>query len=254
MGVKMRIPVGCLNAALAFCVVLNGGVALAQGGYLDRGKEFLKGFGTTAPGASVLGEDEIANGLREALRVGAERVVGTLGVKDGFNGSADVHIPLPGTLRTVQQTLSRFGMGAVADELELRLNRGAEAAVPRARRLFGNAIRDMTLEDVRRIYEGPKDAATQYFKAKMSASLAAEMKPIVEQELAGVGAIQTYDRMMGQYRSMPFVPDVKADLTQYVLKKTIDGVFLYLGREEAAIRDNPVKRTTALLKKVFGAQ
>lgn len=143
-------------------------------------------------------------------------------------------------------------MSGIVDDLELRLNRGAEAAVPRAKRLFWNAIQAMTLEDVRTIYDGPKDAATQYFRGKMSGPLAGDMRPIVDQELANVGAIRSYDQMMGQYRAIPFVPDVKADLTQYVLEKAIDGIFLYLGREEAAIRENPVKRTTALLERVFG--
>ncbi len=85
----------------------------------------------------------------------------------------------------------------------------------------------------------------------MSSPLAAEMKPIVDTQLASVGAIASYDRMIGQYKTPPFVPDVKSDLTNHVLDKAIGGVFLYLGREEAAIRENPAKRTTELLKKVF---
>ncbi|MBT3766767.1 MAG: DUF4197 domain-containing protein, partial [Rhodospirillales bacterium] len=91
----------------------------------------------------------------------------------------------------------------------------------------------------------------QYFRGKMSAPLATDMKPIVNDQLAEVGAIASYDNMMGEYKSLPFVPDAKADLTNYVLEKAIDGVFLYLGREEAAIRENPAKRTTELLQKVF---
>lgn len=242
-----------IRAAIAGVVLacLAGG-AYAQGGFLDRGRDLLKSFGGSSSGTAALGESEIADGLREALRVGSERVVGTLGTRDGFNASSDIHIPLPDTLRKVQSALSRIGMSGIADDLELRLNRAAEAAVPRAKQLFGQAITDMTLSDVQSIYKGPDNAATEYFRSKMSTPLAADMKPIVDQELANVGAVQSYDRMMGQYRAIPFVPDVKADLTRYVLEKAISGVFLYLGREEAEIRRNPVKRTTALLQKVFG--
>ena len=78
------------------------------------------------------------------------------------------------------------------------------------------------------------------------------MKPIVNSQLSQVGAIRAYDKMIGQYKSIPFVPDAKANLTNHVLDKAIPGVFLYLGREEAAIRENPAKRTTQRLKKVFG--
>ncbi|OIO66671.1 MAG: hypothetical protein CO186_10560 [Zetaproteobacteria bacterium CG_4_9_14_3_um_filter_49_83] len=138
------------------------------------------------------------------------------------------------------------------DELELKLNRAAEAATPKAKKLFADAVRAMTIDDARRILNGPEDAATQYFKAKMSDPLRVEMKPVVDQSLAEVGAVQVYDQVMGKYKSLPFVPDVKADLTGHVLDKGLDGIFLYLAKEEAAIRQNPVKRSTEILKKVFG--
>lgn len=226
----------------------------AQGSFLDKGRDLLRGAGIGSGSPATLAEDEIAKGLREALRVGVERVVGSIGIKDGFNRRSDIHIPLPGTLRRVQRTLESVGMSDLADDLELRLNRAVEASVPKARKLFGNAIAAMTIDDAKRILEGPNDAATQYFKGRMSRPLANEMKPIVEGELARAGAVRAYDAMISQYRSIPFMPDVKADLIQHVLDKAIGGLFLYVGREEAAIRENPAKRTTALLKKVFGAK
>lgn len=142
-------------------------------------------------------------------------------------------------------------MSSLTDDLELRLNRAAEAAVPKASKLFGDAIAAMTIDDAKAILNGPKDSATQYFKSKMSGPLMGEMKPIVDSQLSQVGAIASYDKMIGQYKTIPFVPDAKANLTNHVLEKAIAGVFLYLGREEAAIRENPAKRTTDLLKKVF---
>lgn len=200
---------------------------------------------------SALSTGEIGSGLKEALTVGTERVVGLLGKKNGFYGSKDVHIPLPGTLGTVQKTLSRFGMGSLTDDLETRLNRAAESAVPRTAKLFRNAIQEMTFDDVKRIYNGPQDSATRFFKGKMSKPLADSMRPVVNQELESAGALRAYDRMIGEYKKMPFVPDAKADLTNYVLEKALDGVFLYLGREEAGIRQNPAKRSTELLRRVF---
>ena len=136
----------------------------------------------------------------------------------------------------------------------LRLNRAAEVAAPKAKKLFIDAIAAMTLDDARRIYDGPNDAATRYFQGKMTKPLAREMTPVVSESLSEVGAIKSYDSVMGQYKQIPFVPDAKADLTEYVVEKGMDGIFYYLAKEEAAIRENPVKRTTSLLKKVFGAR
>jgi len=240
-------------AASAVAIGVLGIAGAPAQSLFDQGRDMLRGLTAPGGGGSALSSGDIASGLREALRVGSQRVVGTLGRANGFNGSPDVHIPLPDTLRRVQSALRRVGMSSMADDVELKLNRAAEKAVPRAKTLFVDAIQKMTIDDARKILNGPKDAATQYFRGKMSAPLAGAMRPIVDQELSNVGAIQSYDRMMGQYRSIPFVPDVKADLTNHVLDKAIAGVFLYLGREEAAIRENPAKRTTELLRKVFGS-
>jgi len=110
----------------------------------------------------------------------------------------------------------------------------------------------MTFEDVKKIYKGPDDSATQYFKEKMTASLTEKMNPIVEDSLSEVGAVQSLNKVMGKYEKIPFVSDVKPDLTGYVVEKGLDGIFYYLAKQEAEIRKNPLKQTTNLLKKVFG--
>lgn len=196
---------------------------------------------------------EITDGVREALKVGTERVVAQLGRVDGFNADSKIHIPLPDGLRDVRAALSMVGMAALADDVELKLNRAAETATPKAKKLFWQAITDMSLKDIEGIYNGPDDAATQYFRASMSAPLRDEMRPVVDESLAEAGAIQAFDLMIGSYKSIPFMPKVKADLTEHVLDKALDGVFYYLGQEEAAIRNDAVKRTTEILRRVFGA-
>ena len=102
------------------------------------------------------------------------------------------------------------------------------------------------------IYNGPDDSATRYFQGKMTESLAGEMKPIINNSLSQVGAVKIYDDVMAKYRSIPFVPDIKANLTDYVTQKGMNGIFHYMAEEEAAIRENPAKQTTELLKRVFG--
>jgi hypothetical protein len=240
--------------AAGVLAVSGAGSSFAQDSLLERGWDYLRKLDPEPTRQTRVTDGDIAKGLREALRIGSERVVKKLGAKDGFNHRTDVHIPLPKTLAKVQSTLARFGVSHVADELELRLNRAAEAAVPRAKKLFWNAVDQMSLQDARSILEGANDSATQYFRAKMVTPLTDEMRPIIDQEIANVGAVRAFDEMMRQYRSFPFVPDARADLTGHVLKRAIDGVFLYLAREEAAIRKDPVKRTTAILRRVFASR
>ena len=156
---------------------------------LDRAKEAVGGTsGTQEQGSGgaltiALGAGDIAAGLRDALKIGTERVVGTVGRTDGFNKDPDIHIPLPESLRTVQSALQAVGMGDMGRDLELKLNRAAEAATPKAKALFWDAISAMTLDDAKRILDGPKDAATRYFEGKMSSPLKTEMRPVVDSTL-----------------------------------------------------------------------
>lgn len=248
-----RPPAAAALGMAAALVLALAGPARAQLDFLKSAKEALDTLGGTTGGAGALSDAEIGDGLIEALKVGTERVVGQVGTIDGYNLDPEIHIPLPAALADVQKVLQTVGKSDLADDLELRLNRAAEVAAPEAKELFWQAIADMTLDDVRRIYDGPDDAATRYFQENMTPSLAARMQPLVDRSLTDVGAIKSYDAMMGQYKAVPFVPDVKADLTGYVVGKAMDGIFFYVAREEAAIRNDPAARTTDLLKKVFGA-
>jgi len=236
---------------VAFSLIF--GAAEAGSNWLEKGKDLLKTHGGSS-GQSGLTVDEIGAGLKDALRVGSESVVSRLGSVDGFNTDSAVHIPLPKQLDTVKSVLDKVGMSGLLKDLELKLNRAAEVATPKAKKLFSQAITEMSFEDVKKIYKGPKDAATQYFRGKMSPSLSKEMEPVVNNSLSEVGAVQAYDNVMKEYRSVPFVPDVKADLTNHVVEKGMDGIFYYMAKEEAAIRTNPAKQTTDLLKRVFGAK
>jgi len=202
--------------------------------------------------ADLSSADMIA-GLKEALRVGADTVTAQLGSADGFNSDPAIHIPLPQSLQSAQSTLRKFGLGGLADDVELKLNRGAEAAMPKAKELVWQAISTMNLDDAKAILNGPEDAATQYFRRVATPELKATVAPVIEQNLRDVGAVAAYDQLMGQYKSIPFVPDLKADLTAHATTLALDGLFTYLAREEAAIRKDPAERTSEILTKVFGA-
>ena len=234
-------------------LLLSSLAGSVQGDWWQKGRELLGNI-VPSSGSSGLSSQQVAAGLKEALRVGSETVVGQLGTLDGFNADPEVRIPLPASLDRVRSALRRVGMSDMLDDLEVKLNRAAEHATPRARQLFLQSIEAMTLEDAMGIYNGPPDAATRYFQERMSAPLAEEMRPLVAESLAEVGAIQSYDAVMSRYQSLPLVPDVKADLTGHVVDRGMAGIFHYLAREEAAIRQNPAKRTTELLQQVFGAR
>lgn len=230
----------------SLATVMTAGCTSAE---IQRGIEQVRG---ELDNGAALSREDIAAGLKEALQVGSGRVSEQLAKMDAFNKDPAIHIPLPTKLRDVRNALDKVGLSSTMDNLEVRLNRAAERAAPEAKAAFMGVIRQMTLQDVMDIYNGPDDAATQYFRRTMSADLASRMRPIIQKSMNEVGAIRAYDDAMKQYRSLPFVPDISADLTDHVVAGSLDGIFHYLAKEEAAIRNDPVARTTELLRRVFG--
>ena len=256
-----KIGVSVVTLAFALALGLQT-TAVAGTSLLDQGSSLLNSLNSSKSessssssssksSSSSLSSSEIVSGLKEALETGASTVVGQLGTQNGFNSDSSIHIPLPSGLSKAKALMAKAGLGSYAEDVELKLNRAAEAATPKAKELFVKAITEMTFSDATSILNGEDDAATQYFKKKMSPDLTEAFTPVVEDSLGEVGAVQAYDTMVAQYKTMPFVPDVKGNLTGYTVEKTLDGIFYYLAKEEKAIRENPAKQTTALLKKLF---
>jgi hypothetical protein len=238
---------------------LIGVVCLAFAGCAGITDEDIAAAGTTLGGilggsaATGLSQDEIARGLRQALEVGTERAVDDLAVRDAFYADPRIHIPLPGPLADAQDALRPFGLASLLDDLELRLNRGAEQAMPAAQDIFLTAISQLTFQDVMDIWQGPDDAATRYFERTTTNPLRLALRPPVRDALDQAGAIRLYDGLIAQAGALPGLPDLRADLTDHVLGLALDALFFELAAEEARIREDPVARTTELLRRVFGA-
>lgn len=200
-----------------------------------------------------LSNSEASSGLKEALIQGAGKAVGKLGAVDGFLGNPKVKIPLPDSLKKAEKAMRMFGMGKQADELVLRMNRAAEAAVPEAKALLVDSVKKMSVQDAKNVLTGGDDAATQYFKRTTSAPMAEKFLPIVKKATEDVQLAQQYNKFAEMGSQYGLVKKEQANLEQYVTQKTLDGVYLMMAEEEKAIRKDPMGQASSLLKKVFGA-
>lgn len=237
--------------------VLSLAMAVAMVGCADLREEDVASAGATigqilGVGPTGLSQDQIASGLRQALEVGTGRAVDDLAAPGAFASDPTIHIPLPGALADAQDALRPFGLGGLLDDLELRLNRGAEQAMPEARRIFGEAIASLTFRDVTEIWQGPDDAATRYFQRTTSDRLEQAMRAPVNEALNDAGAIQLYDQVVGRAAAVPGLPNLRTDLTDHVLELALVALFDQVALEEARIREDPAARTTELLRRVFG--
>lgn len=239
---------------IALSLVLAAGAALAQGSLLDQGKRMMEGGGapsSKSSGGGGLSQGQIGDGLREALKVGTDRTVGKVGRADGFLGDQVIRIKPPGMVQKAAPALKLAGYGNLVDDLELKMNRAAEKAAPLAKDIFTDAISKMTIDDARQILNGPQDAATQYLRKTSSDPLYKAMRPIVDNSLTDVGAVKAMDNLVQKGSGLPGTGSLGFDLGDHVTDKAMDGLFHYIAREEAAIRQNPAARTTDLLKTVF---
>ena len=202
---------------------------------------------------SYLSNTEATGGLKEALIQAAGKAVGQLGAVDGFLGNKEVKIPLPETMQKAEKAMRMFGMGKQADELVLKMNRAAEAAVPEAKALLVDSVKKMSVADAKAILTGGDDAATQYFKRTTSTPMAEKFLPIVKKATENVQLAQQYNKFAELGSKYGMVKKEQANLEQYVTQKTLDGVYLMMAKEEAAIRKDPVGQASNAIKKVFGS-
>lgn len=234
------VLLGLASTPLAACETLDPSI-------LDG----LSGLG----GALTAGE--VALGLKAALDNGVGNALSNVGVLNGFLGNNIIRIPLPKVLQDVQSVLAPLGADGILVELGTQLNRGAEKAAPVARDIFLDAVRGLTITDAFDILRGTETAATEYLQARTTSRLGQLFSPIMESALSQTGALRLVDDVSSQLRSVPFGPslgvDARNDLIDHGVDYGLRGVFHFIGEEEKAIRANPAKRTSDILRRVFSA-
>jgi len=207
----------------------------------------------SAAGLAEISNRDAVNGLKEALTRGSQAAVARLGVEDGFLKNNSVRIGLPPALRSAEAVIRSIGMSTQADDLVLRMNRAAEAAVPRAKSLLTNAVKKMSVQDAKGILTGGNDAATQYFKRTTSEALAKQFQPIVKKAMDKVKLAEKYNEIAASGARLGMVKDEDAKLEDYVTRRALDGLFVAIADEEKKIRQNPAGAASSIIRKVFGA-
>ncbi len=252
-----------MKKILLLALALAATHSTSQAGWLDKlgfGSSSANAPATASAALGALSNDQMVSGLKEALGNGLQRAVSQLGKDGGFLNNLNVKIPMPEQLQTVEKTLRTLRQDKLADEFVATLNHAAEQAVPEAASLFGDAVKQMSITDAKTILTGTNNAATEYFRKTTQTNLYARFHPIVEKATAQTGATASYKNMMSKVSSAnPFgglgglLGKDTVDLDAYVTNKALDGLFKMVADEEKKIRENPVARTSDLLKQVFGA-
>jgi hypothetical protein len=205
-----------------------------------------------------------SDAIREALRIAARLATERLGRRDGYFGDAAVRINLPRSVSRIQSQLRPLGLAGPLDNIERKVNRAAEASMPAAGRIFREAIQSISIRDAISIVRGGDNAATDYLRYRTGDQLGRELTPSMENALSSSGVYSALDSAEPHVnRGRSFLnqfglggggssESLRDSVTQHAVDKAIDGVFYYIAREESAIRRDPIRRTTRLLRRVFG--
>jgi hypothetical protein len=206
-----------------------------------------------ALGLADLTNRDATQGIKGALDKGAASAIDKLGVPGGFLNNPKVKIPLPPALDQVAKGMRMLGRGKDADELVAAMNAAAEQAVPEARELLVNAVKTMSVSDAKGILTGGDGSVTNFFRTKTAVPLGVKFLPIVKRATDRVGLAQKYNQLAGEGGKLGLVKGDAANVEDYVTHKTLDGLYLMIGEEEHAIRQNPAAAGSAIVSKVFGA-
>lgn len=214
----------------------------------------LQQIASQYPGIGTNGNSEITLGLKEALNNGISKEVTKLTATDGFYRNEAVKILLPAELQKLDKGLRDIGLGSLADQGILLLNRAAEDAVKEATPIFVSAIQNMTFVDAKNILLGGDNSATTYLQFSTNQALYAKFNPVVQNSLSKVGADAAWKNLITKYNAIPYTEDINPDLNDYVTQKALEGVFKMIAVEEKDIRNNLNARTSDLLRRVFAMQ
>jgi len=251
------------KALILFVSTLYFSSVFAQG-LLKKVSSAVNNGSSTAAGQAVnsiisngnsgsLSNEDIVNGLKEALQVGTENSAKRLSAVDGFFEDAAVKILMPEEAKEVASTLRKMGMGSLVDKAILSMNRAAEDAATGVGEIFINAIKEMTISDAVHILRGNDNAATEYLKSTTSKQLTDKMKPVIQVSLDKVQVTAYWKDVFTTYNRFSS-KKVDTDLNQYVTDKALYGIFYQIALEEKKIRKDPAAQVTAILKKVFGSK
>lgn len=212
----------------------------------------IPGMGGKASAGSGLSDSKISSGLKEALSVGTEKAVKLVAQPGGYLDNQAIKILLPPNLKPAEKLLRSAGQGPKIDKFVESMNHAAESAAPEAEKIFGDAVKEMSIDDARKLLGGSDTSITDYFKSKTSASLSAAFRPHVEAAMKTNGVTEQFDALTSSAPKVPFQSSSSFDINKYVVNKALDGLFYMLGQQEKEIRTNPAARSSALLKDVFG--
>ncbi len=249
------------------------------GGLGDLLNSVVNNSSLVSSASSSITSNDRVSAIKEALQSGTKYAISNLSKKDGFLANPHVKIPLPSSLQKAANIVSKYGGKKYVDEFDAAINHAAEKAVPQTYEIFKNSIKNMSIEDAKKLLKGGNGSITNFFREKSSKQLYDKIYPIVKNSIRDTNVMSYYEKFKRYYSK--YIPNIDSkgqtnsilnsviniakqtgakkyminlnekSLDDYVTKKSIDGLFYMIAQEESKIRKNPLAYSTGIVKKVF---
>jgi hypothetical protein len=254
----------CMLLVASMCTTISTAHAEESSGWGSRALSLFNRASKSESAAAAFGSaEELTKALREALAVSAERALTALGQKGGFADSDLFRIPLPKTVESFRKPLALVGQDYRLDDFQATMNRAAEQGVAAAPGIVKKSIQNLTMEDLNKLWKGNDDAITRFLEKQSRDELSERMLPLIAAATDSTGATRSYKKMenalpaaggglFSKFKSLTGGNKDAFDLDTYVNEKALDSLFNAMALEEQALREDPLARSTDLLKKLFG--
>ncbi len=194
-----------------------------------------------------------AQGLTDLLAKASDSALDKLAQPGAFYDDEDIRIKLPliGGLNLGGGLLGGlFGNKSKINPLSgltRTVNDAAGAAAGEAKPIFRESIGALELSDAPGII-GKNDGGTRYLRESSGETLHGKLRPLIDDAMNSLGAYGQLDDLGERHSLVRDAGLTSEKLGESVTEQALDGIFSYIGNEEANFRANPLGKAGGLLK------
>lgn len=214
-------------------------------------------LGLAAFGASATlpaGAQAKGLGLGSILGKASDSALDQLAQPGAFYNDKDIRIGLPliggqssGLLGGILNAENRLG---ILKGITREINDAAGIAAGEAKPIFRTAIDDLSFDDVPGIVS-KNDGGTRYLKSSAGSALHEKLLPLVQSALGKLGVHEQFDAMAQEHSFIRATGLNRDTIDNSVTEQGLDGIFSYMGKEEATFRKNPLRDLGGVLRDAF---
>ncbi len=211
-------------------------------------------------------ESEKATAIKEMLKQGVSKAVGTLRSENGFFNSDSLVVSMPEDIQNIIDNIKKIPQGdQLVNSALAQINNIAGISAEPIGEIINAAIDSMSIEEANNLLLSDSAAATHYLQKIVRKPLHAACEPIILQSfdkkiVGNITPRDTWNALADNYNKVAGskvgkiarLQAAESELDDFVTDKILDAVFYLIAKEEMNIRKHPATRISQSMAKTFG--